>query len=73
MKNIFKVTENGKEIEYEIVKISKFNNNSYIIYKDNENYYAARYNIIGDKIQLDEILDENEWDFIDEELNTINE
>ena len=73
MKNEFVVNENGLEVRYEIVKLSKYNGNNYIIYKDNDNYYASRYDIIDNKIQLDEIIGDDEWDFIDKELMILDE
>ena len=73
MKNEFVVNENGLEVRYEIVKLSKYKGNNYIIYKDNDNYYASRYDIIDNKIQLDEIIGDDEWDFIDKELMILDE
>jgi len=73
MENIFKVLEDGIERKYEIVKLCKNKDYNYIIYKDKENYYASRYNVINNKIELDEIVTDDEWDFIDQELNKIDE
>lgn len=73
MNNVFKVIEEGIEKEYQIVKLCKNNNINYIIYKDDIDYYASRYDIIDNKIQLNEITDDNEWDFIDQELNKLYE
>lgn len=72
MENTFKVLIDGKEIKYEIVKLCKNNGHNYIIYKDKEEYYASRYNVINNKIELDEIVSDNEWDYIDQELNKID-
>ena len=69
----FSVVEDGKTIEYEIVKLCKNNNINYIIYRDKENIYASRYTIVKDNIILDEIIDEKEWDFLDKCLGEINE
>jgi len=73
MNNEFKVIEDGNEVTYEIVKLCKNNDNNYIIYRDDKDYYASRYTIYDNKIQLDEIETNNEWDFIDMELKKINE
>ena len=73
MDNVFKVYEDGKEVSYEIIKLCKKDGYYYIIYKDQDEYYASRYNIVDNKIELDEIVDDSEWDFIDMELNKINE
>lgn len=67
--NKFKVIEDNQEKEYEIVKLCKNKGINYIIYKDNDVYYASRYSVIDNKIMLDEIIDDSEWDFIDMELN----
>ena len=73
MNNKFKIFEDGRETTYEIVKLCKNNGYNYIIYKDNDNYYASRYNVINNKIELDGIIDDNEWNFLDQELNKIYE
>jgi len=73
MENIFKVIEDGIEKEYQIIALCKNNNNNYIIYKDDNNHYASRYEINDNKIKLNEIIDDNEWDFIDQELEKIYE
>lgn len=73
MENKFSVDINNNTYEYEIIKLCKKDNYNYIIYKDNDGYYASRYIVIDNKIQLEEIEDDSEWDFIDSELNKKNE
>lgn len=69
MDNKFKVLVDGKEETYEIVKLCKYKGNNYIIYTDKLEYYASRYVVINNKIELNEIISDDEWDFIDQELN----
>ena len=73
MENKFSVDIDNISYEYEIVKLCKRYNINYIIYKDNDDYYASRYNVVNGKIQLDEIENDYEWDFIDSELNMKDE
>lgn len=65
----FKVIENNVEKEYKIVKIIKHNNISYIVYtEDDEEFFASRYSVVNNKVILDEIKNDDEWDYIDEVL-----
>ena len=73
MDNKFNVIENGTIKEYEIVKLCKRNDIDYIIYKDNNDYYSSRYSIKNNKIELNSIENDDEWDFIDKCLGDINE
>ena len=55
-------TKDNKEIKVEIVmsfKIDEFNTD-YVIYKDNDSYYAAKYIVENDKTILDTDLTEKE-------------
>jgi uncharacterized protein YrzB (UPF0473 family) len=71
------IDENGKEIEYEVVLTFKNDefNKSYVIYKlpgdENEEVFAAIYDESdssgGDLIQIET---EEEWDMVDEVLNS---
>lgn len=73
MEKKFSVLENGITKEYEIVKLCKNNNINYIIYKDNDDIYSSRYKSIDGKIMLEEILNDDEWDFIDKCLGEKDE
>ncbi len=67
--NYFKVLENDIEKEYKIIKAFKHKDINYIIYTDNdEDYYASRYSIVNDSVILDEIILDEEWDYIDKVL-----
>lgn len=72
--NHFKVVENNQEKEYIIIKAFKHKNNNYIIYTDNNiDYYASRYSVINNSIVLDEIVNESEWDYIDNVLEQLGD
>ena len=73
MENKFSVLEDGIEKEYKIVKLCKNNNINYIIYSDGKNYYGSRYELTNKKLVLDEIINDEEWDFIDKCLGEIDE
>lgn len=73
MENKFSVLEDGIEKEYRIVKLCKNNNINYIIYSDGKNYYGSKYELIDKKLVLDEIINDEEWDFIDKCLGEIDE
>lgn len=75
----FKVIENGKEIECEVLLTFSDDNNdiNYIVYTDgtkDENgeleVYASRYKKIGEDIVLDAIQNESEWNLIDNMLES---
>ena len=80
----FKIIENGKEIECEILFTFSEKNTNYIVYTDgtkDENdeleIYASRYILNNDQYFLEEIENDYEWDLIDkmidEKLNKIGE
>ena len=47
---------------------------NYIIYTDNdEDYYASRYSIVNDSVILDEIILDEEWDYIDKVLEELGD
>ena len=73
----FKVIDNGKEIECDILLTFKDENNdiSYIVYTDgtkDENdeleVYASRYSKKGNDFMLEAIENEYEWNLIDNML-----
>ena len=75
----FKVIENGKEIECDILLTFKDDNNdiNYIVYtdgtKDDEGdleIYASRYVIKDNDFYLEEIKTESEWNLIDNMLES---
>ena len=70
MNNTFEVEENGKTVTYEIIKMCKYKDNTYIIYKEtNENeYYASKYYVTDNNIILDEINTDEEWDYLNKKL-----
>lgn len=72
--NYFKVLENNVEKEYKIIKAFKHKDINYIIYTDNdEDYYASRYSTINDSVILDEIILDEEWDYIDKVLEELGD
>lgn len=68
--NVISVTENGETKNYTVYGFleNKERKKNYIIYTDGENYYASSYIFNGNKMVLDEITDDTEWDYIDREL-----
>ena len=77
----FKIIENGKEIECEIVMtFTDYSNGiNYIVYTDgtldneeNIEVYASRYFLENDSYVLNPIEYENEWNLIDNMLESIN-
>ena len=72
----FKVEENGQEVEYNIIKPihNNANNKDYIVYEkeNDENLYASAYRIEGNKLILDAINTDEEWDFIDSIMEEID-
>ncbi len=75
----FKVVENGKEIQCNIVLSFRDDNNdiNYVVYTDgslDENneleLHASRYILNGEQIILMEIENEYEWDLIDNMLQS---
>lgn len=67
--NYFTIIKNNKKIECEILLAFKENNINYIIYNDNEDkYLASRYIIKDNKLHLEPIQSEKEWDLIDRKL-----
>lgn len=80
MKNklTFKLTEDGIEKEYFIIKMitNKDNNKNYIIYtenNDNKDIYASTFEINDNELKLHEIENDDEWDYIDSILSNIGE
>ncbi len=63
----FEVEEKGKKINFIIIKFFKRNDINYIIYKekDKDEIYASRYEIKDDNLILNEIENDDEWDYID--------
>lgn len=75
----FKIFDNGKEIDCEILLTFRDENNdiNYIVYtdgtKDNNNeleIYASRYILENDNLVLKEIENDYEWDLIDNMLES---
>ena len=73
----FKIEENGKTVEYEILTYVKnpSNNKTYIIYHEpnNDEVYASIYTIEKGELTLDEITTDEEWDFLDEVLEKLED
>lgn len=76
----FKVIEEGKEIECNIIKAFRDESNSinYIIYTDGTTdangdleIYSSRYDLEGNEIILKPIENDYEWNLIDNILATI--
>ena len=73
----FKIMENGKEIECNIVLTFRDDNNdiNYIVYTDGTKdedgeleIYASRYKMVDGSFVLEEIANDYEWDLIDNML-----
>ena len=68
----FKIIENGKEIECNIVLTFRDDNNiNYIVYTDGTKdedgeleIYASRYKMVDNSFLLEEIVNDYEWDLI---------
>ena len=73
----FKVEEDGKTIEYEIITYvtNPQTNKSYVIYHEanSDEVYASTYTIEKGELILDEITTDEEWDFLDEVLDKLEE
>ena len=75
MKNLtFEVEENGKNKKFNIIKIVKRNDKNYIIYNEenSEEINASTYNIVSNKVILGEIETDEEWDYIDQILEGLD-
>ncbi len=70
----FKVNENGKMINYNIIKYFKYKNKNYIIYSEenNDEIYASSYLIENNELILNKIESDEEWDYIDSVLEDID-
>ena len=75
----FKIIEDGKEIVCDIVLTFRDDNNNinYIVYTDGTKdadgeleLYASRYKQIDDSFILEEIVNDYEWDLIDNMLES---
>ena len=71
--NVIKFSDEDKE--YHVIKVlnpknSKYN---YIIYEDDSDTYASRYEIIDGQIKLFDIEDDDEWIYIHENMEDQNE
>lgn len=73
----FEVEENGKIKKYEIVTYVKnpSNNKTYVVYKEpgSNEVSASLYTIEKGELILDEIKTDEEWDFLDEVLDKLEE
>lgn len=69
----FSVIENGLLKEYIIIEQFNKNNKNYIIYKEdnNDDIYAALYEMIDDKIKIIPIEDEKDYDIVDDYLENL--
>ncbi len=63
----FKVNENGKIINYNIIKYFKYKDKNYIIYNEEnkDEIYASTYVIENNELILNKIDTDEEWDYID--------
>ena len=73
----FKVEKDGVLKEYEIITYFKNPNTdkNYIVYNEpgNDEAYASVYRIEKGELILDEILTDEEWDYIDEVIESMGE
>ena len=70
MNKTLEVEENGKIVTYEIIILCRYKDNTYIIYKETNGneYYASKYYVTDNKIILDEINTDEEWDYLNKKL-----
>ena len=71
---VFNYLDNsGINHEYSIIARFSKNNKKYIIYKEtnNEDIYGDLYEIIDDKIKIIPIVDDKDYDIIDEYLESL--
>ncbi len=72
----FKLTEDGLEKEYFIIKMFTYNDKDYMIYTENndtKDVYAAKYEIKDNELKLYEIETDEEWNYVDSILSNIGE
>lgn len=76
MEETFKVIENDKEVEYIIFKKCYYNKSTYIIYYEKNkinDLYASKYKIEDNKLILDEINTNEEWEYLEKIMEICNE
>jgi len=62
-------TENNEKLQCEVLFTFEKNNKSFIVYQDNDNeILASLYKIEGDKAKITPIIDEKDYDLVDDEL-----
>lgn len=62
-------TENNEKLQCEVLFTFEKNNKSFIVYQDNDNeILASLYKIEGDKTKITPIIDEKDYDLVDDEL-----
>lgn len=71
--NKIQIVQDGKMVEYDIILLCRNvkSGYNYVIYGDKNEYYASRYKIIKGNLILEKINDEEEWNFIDKELEKV--
>lgn len=70
----FKVDEDGVLVEYKILKKleDESKNIKYLVYtNDGHDIYASRYRIIDNKLILEAIENDDEWDFVEEHVSEV--
>lgn len=76
MEETFKTTIDDKEVEYIILEKCYYNKNTYIIYYERNNMnelYASKYKIEDNKLILDEINTNEEWEYLEKIMENYNE
>lgn len=68
----FTAIEDDQTITYKIVKVLNYKNSAYIIYtENNRDFYASKFEIIDDKLQLLEVSGKDVYEYLDKELEAI--
>ncbi len=67
------IDDEGNSIKYEIIDRFNKNGKNYIVYseEDKEELYAALYEVIDNKIKIIPIIDDKDYDIVDEYLENL--
>lgn len=67
------INEHGLEVEYLIMDKFTKNNKNFIIYveEDKEDIYASLYELVNNKINIIPIVDDTDYDIVDEYLESL--
>ena len=69
--NNITIFDGKKDVNYKVIDVFSTNNINYIIFTDDNDIYASRYNILDGKFVFDDIESPEEWKMIDERIGSI--